>query len=62
MKNNTRVDVRAILAEPAARKRLMVSVIIATQAREGIETTQDQAETAYDIVQRERLEAGHCRN
>jgi hypothetical protein len=49
-----RVDIRAILANPVLRKRLMVTTIIAIQAREGIETTYEQAEAAYDKVQRER--------
>lgn len=49
-----RVDIRAILANPVLRKTLMVRVIIATQAREGIETTVEQAEAAYDKVQKER--------
>jgi hypothetical protein len=47
-----RVDIRAILRDPVKRRRLMVGVIIATQAREGIVTTQAQAERAYDKVQR----------
>ena len=49
-----RVDIRAIMANPVLRKRLMVTTIIAIQAREGIETTYEQAEAAYDKVQRER--------
>jgi len=49
-----RVDIRAILANPALHKKLMVSTIIAIQAREGIETTYEQAEAAYDKVQKER--------
>jgi hypothetical protein len=49
-----RVDIRAILADPVQRKQLMVSTIIATQAREGIVTTVEQAEAAYDKVQQER--------
>lgn len=32
----------------------MISVIIATQAREGITTTYDQAARAYDAVQESR--------
>ena len=32
------------------RRKLMVSTIQATQAREGIETTEDQADRAYYIV------------
>jgi len=43
-----RVDIRAILANPAQRRELMVSSIQAIQAREGIATTQAQAEEAYD--------------
>lgn len=49
-----RVDIRAILAHPAQRKALMVGVIVATQARAGIVTTQAQAEAACDKVQLER--------
>ena len=49
-----RVDIRAILANPVLRKRLMVTTIIAIQAREGIETTYEQAEAAYDKIQKER--------
>lgn len=45
-----RVDIRSILADPALRRELMVRVIIATQAREGIVTTVEQAEHAYDAV------------
>lgn len=48
-----RIDVRAILADPQLRRQLIVPVIIATQAREGITTTREQAEAAYDKVQRE---------
>ena len=47
-----RVDIRRILRDPALRRELMVGVIIATQAREGIETTREQAEAAYDRVRR----------
>jgi hypothetical protein len=45
-----RVDIRAILADPKLRRKMMVGAIIALQAREGIETTQAQAEEAYDKV------------
>ena len=47
----TRVNLRAILADPLLRRQLLVPVIIATQAREGISTTREQAEAAYDKVQ-----------
>jgi len=45
-----RIDVRAILKVPAKRRRLLVGVIRATQAREGIDTTVAQAQAAYDAV------------
>lgn len=48
------MDLRAILANPAARRRLFCRVIIATQAREGIQTTFVQAEAAYDAVQEKK--------
>lgn len=52
-----RVDIKALLADPAKRRELMVSCIIATQAREGIITTREQAEQAYDKVRpEERLD------
>ncbi len=53
-----RVDIKAILANPKERRELMVGVIIATQAREGIVTTQAQAEAAYDKVRTEVLTGG----
>lgn len=45
-----RVDIRAILRDPVQRRRLLVNAIIATQAREGITTTREQAEAAYDAT------------
>ncbi len=47
---NTRTNIRAILANEYLRKKLMVPVIQATQAREGIITTKKQAEEAYDKI------------
>lgn len=52
--SNKRVDLKKILADPIIRRKLMVSAIIATQAREGIVTTQAQAEAAYDKVRAEK--------
>lgn len=49
-----RLDVKAILANPAMRRDLMVDAIMAIQAREGIETTREQAEAAYDHIQHEK--------
>jgi hypothetical protein len=48
-----RVNIRAILSNPKLRRELMVRVIIATQAREGIKTTKLQAKNAYDKVREE---------
>jgi len=45
-----RVNVRAILADADLRRKLMVSTIQATQAREGIETSPAQADRAYYVV------------
>lgn len=45
-----RVDIRTILRDPNLRRELMVRTIVAIQAREGIKTTQQQAEAAYDKV------------
>ena len=50
MEWHERVDVRAILAHPDLRRKLMVRTIQAMQAREGIETTEEQAERAYYVV------------
>ena len=50
MARNERVNVKAILADPDLRRKLMVRTIQATQAREGIETTAEQAERAYYLV------------
>ena len=49
-----RLDVRAILTDPAQRRRLIVGLIVATQAREGIDTTPEEAGAAYDRVLAER--------
>lgn len=46
-----RINMADLLADPEKRKELMVRVIIATQAREGIETTREQAEAAYEKAQ-----------
>ena len=43
-----RQPLSAILKDPVLRKRLLTGVIIATQAREGITTTQEQADAAYE--------------
>jgi len=50
MPRKRRVDLRGILAKPDLRRELMVSTLQATQAREGIDTTREQAERAYYVV------------
>ncbi|MBK8058259.1 MAG: hypothetical protein IPK33_10370 [Gemmatimonadetes bacterium] len=50
MPERRRVNVRAILADKDLRRALMVPTIQAIQAREGIETTREQAERAYYVV------------
>lgn len=45
-----RVNIRAILNNPELRKIMMTQSIITIQAREGIVTTQQQAEQAYEKV------------
>lgn len=52
-----RYDVRRLLADPKLRRELCVETIIATQARAGIDTTREQAEAAYDMVQQEKAMA-----
>jgi len=51
---NQRVDIKSVLRDPVKRRELMVATLIATQAREGVTTTREQAEAAYDKVQEER--------
>lgn len=51
---NKRFDIKAILRDPVKRRKLMVRCIIVTQAREGVVTSQAQAEAAYDKVQKEK--------
>jgi len=48
-----RVNIKQILSNPEQRKELMVGVIQFLQNIEGIDTTKEQAENAYDKVQRE---------
>lgn len=52
------MDIKAILADPVRRKRLMVQNLIATQAREGRDLTVAEAEDVYDRVQ-VQLGRGH---
>jgi hypothetical protein len=51
-----RFDIKAILRDPVKRRELMVRCIMTTQHMEGIMTTREQAEAAYDKVQKEKHE------
>jgi len=48
-----RVQIKDILQDPEQRRELMIQTLIATQAREGVITTREQAERAYDKILRE---------
>lgn len=48
---------KKIMADPTLRRRLMVGCIVAAQAREGVTTTLEQAEAAYDRIQKEKRES-----
>ena len=48
-----RVNIKKILQDPTKKKELMVGVIQFLQNIEGIDTTKEQAENAYDKVQEE---------
>ena len=50
MAEKKRFSIKKILGDPDLRRRLMVSTIQATQAREGIQTTEGQASKAYYVV------------
>jgi hypothetical protein len=45
-----RYDTKTLLANPELRRRLIVESTIATQAREGIDITREQAENSYFVV------------
>ena len=48
-----RVNIKQILSNPEQKRELMVAVIQFLQNIEGIDTTKEQAENAYDKVQQE---------
>jgi len=48
-----RVNIKEILQDPQKKRELMVGVIQFLQNIEGIDTTKEHAETAYDKVQEE---------
>lgn len=48
-----RVNIKQILQDPQKKRELFVDVIQFLQNIEGIDTTKEQAETAYDKIQEE---------
>ena len=48
---------KEILANLITKRALFIPALIAIQAREGIETTEEQAAAAYDKVQAEKHQA-----
>jgi len=47
MTHRKKWDIKKILSDEKLREDLIVQTIIATQAREGIKTTEEQARLAY---------------
>lgn len=54
MTKRKRVNIKQILQNPHKKRELMVGVIQFLQNIEGIDTTKEQAKTAYNKVQEER--------
>jgi hypothetical protein len=52
-----RVNIKQILSNPKQKKELMVGAIQFLQNIEGIDTTKEQAENAYDkVIETEQVE------
>ncbi len=49
-----RYDMKKILGDPVLRRWLITRSVVVTQAREGIEVTQEEAERIYDEHQLEK--------
>jgi hypothetical protein len=49
-----RINIKALLRDPTLRRELMIPTIQAIQAREGVDTSYEQAAAAYDKVQEEK--------
>jgi|ETNvirnome_2_300_1030623.scaffolds.fasta_scaffold01868_2 hypothetical protein len=52
-----RTILRRILLDPALRREMMVRTLVATQAREGIVTTEAQAVAAYEKTRKRNKNA-----
>lgn len=46
---------RPVLSDPKLRRVLFVGLIVTIQAREGIVTTREQAERAYDLAREGKI-------
>jgi len=51
---SSRIDIRKVLADPHLRREMKMPLIQAIQGREGIDTSREQAEHAYDKVTKEK--------
>jgi len=57
MKTSRRRDILMILRDLELRRELMVATIMATQERERVQITREQAEEAYDKIQKEQKQS-----
>lgn len=55
MNSKKRMNIKQILSNPEQKRELMVGAIQFLQNIEGINTTREKAENAYDKVQSEKL-------
>jgi hypothetical protein len=53
MVKRKRWDIKGILKDPKKRKEMIIQSIMAIQYREGIMITYEQAEAAYEKIQKE---------
>jgi len=51
---NKKINIKKILRDPQKRRELTVNTIQFLQNLEGIDTTKEQAQNAYDKIQEER--------
>ena len=56
---NRRISIKEILHDPVLRREMLVPALQAVQHREGIMTTREQAEAAYDKVMAGRQGTPH---
>ena len=56
MKKLQRFDMKKILSDPAQRRMMVARGTVATQAREGIDITLEEALESYDRIMKEKNE------